>query len=131
MIINQLRRNVFNLDLKREIVAAKTNVKHFFLFNSHLAKYGTNWTWHNLADFLNMCILLRLPGRDKAINSTLKKAFFNLFESLFYRSIDQDSVNKLCITNHDSLARFLKTRQLCYLFCQLHGSNKIANNSIV
>ena len=36
MIINQLRRNVFNLDLKREIVAAKTNVKHFFLFNSYL-----------------------------------------------------------------------------------------------
>ena len=35
-MINQLRRNVFNLDLKREIVAAKTNVKHFFLFNSHL-----------------------------------------------------------------------------------------------
>ena len=39
-MVNQLRRNVFNLDLKREIVAAKTNVKHFFLFNSH--KYGTN-----------------------------------------------------------------------------------------
>ena len=35
-MVNQLRRNVFNLDLKREIVAAKTNVKHFFLFNSHL-----------------------------------------------------------------------------------------------
>ena len=29
--VNQLRRNVFNLDLKREIVAAKTNVKHFSL----------------------------------------------------------------------------------------------------
>ena len=29
-MVNQLRRNVFNLDLKREIVAAKTNVKHFF-----------------------------------------------------------------------------------------------------
>ena len=28
-MVNQLRRNVFNLDLKREIVAAKTNVKHF------------------------------------------------------------------------------------------------------
>ena len=29
-MINQLRRNDFNLDLKREIVAAKTNVEHFF-----------------------------------------------------------------------------------------------------
>ena len=27
-MVNQLRRNVFNLDLKRDIVAAKTNVKH-------------------------------------------------------------------------------------------------------
>ena len=34
-----------------------------------------------------------------------------------------------CITDHDSLARFLNTRQLCCLFYQLHGSNKIANNS--
>ena len=50
-------------------------------------------------------------------------------ESLFNRCIDQDSVNKLCITDHDSLARFLKTRQLCYLFCQLQGSKKIANST--
>ena len=36
-MVNQLRGNAFNLDLKREIVAAKTKVKHFFLFISHLA----------------------------------------------------------------------------------------------
>ena len=59
-----------------------------------------------------MCILLRLPGWDEAINSTLKKAFFNQFESLFYRCIDQDSVNKLCITDHDSLAR-----AICFANC--------------
>ena len=29
-MVNQLRGNAFNLDLKREMVAAKTNVKHFF-----------------------------------------------------------------------------------------------------
>ena len=28
-MVNQLRRNVFNLDLKREMIAAKTNVKRF------------------------------------------------------------------------------------------------------
>ena len=38
-MVNQLRRNGFNLNLKREIVAAKTNVKHFFLFNSSSRKY--------------------------------------------------------------------------------------------
>ena len=36
-MVNQLRGNAFNLDLKREIVASKTNVKHFILFISHLA----------------------------------------------------------------------------------------------
>ena len=76
MIINQLRRNVFNLDLKREIVAAKTNVKHFFssliLISLSMVQKCTR---HNLAHFLNMCILLRLPGWDKAINTTLKKPF--------------------------------------------------------
>ena len=46
MIINQLsRRNVFNLDLKREIVAAKMNVKHFVLFNSHLVSI-----WYKLTE---------------------------------------------------------------------------------
>ena len=36
-MVNQLRGNAFNLDLKREKEVSKTNVKHFFLFISHLA----------------------------------------------------------------------------------------------
>ena len=38
------------------------------------------------------------------------KQALNQFESLFYRCTNQESVNKLCITDHDSLTRFLKTK---------------------
>ena len=110
MIINQLRRNVFNLDLKREIVAAKTNVKHSFLFNSHLVSMVQTDPDIIQPIFLNMCILLRLPaGWDQEIKSTLKKAFFNQFESLFYRCIDQDCTR---LVNFVSL---IMTVQLVYL----------------
>ena len=40
-MVNQLRRNVSNLELKREMVAAKNERKPFFLFNSHLVQSGT------------------------------------------------------------------------------------------
>ena len=70
-MINQLRRNVFNLDFKREILVAKTHVKNFFFFNSHLVSMV-----QNLAHFLNMCILLILPVCDETISSTLVKSLF-------------------------------------------------------
>ena len=38
------------------------------------------------------------------------KQALNQFESLFYRCTNEESVNKLCITDHDSLTRFLKTK---------------------
>ena len=42
---------------------------------------------------------------------------------MFNRTIDQDLVNRLFISN--SLTRFLKDRQLCYLLPLSHGNTKI------
>ena len=61
-----------------------------------------------------------MTGWQKSFPRVVVLSLFSIlndFESLFNRCIDQDSVNKLCFTDHDSLARFLKNRQLCYLFC--------------
>ena len=74
-----------------------------------------------IAHFLNTCsllltetICLRSPYEHVSLTSgNWRKPFFTQFESMFNRTINQDLVNRIFITN--SLTRFLKARQLCYL----------------
>ena len=51
--------------------------------------------------------------RVSLTSSNWRKPFFTQFEYMLNRNIDQDLVNRLFITN--SLTRFLRARQLCYL----------------
>ena len=88
----------------------------FILFNSLLVPDPDF-----IAHFLNICSLLltettclRSPYEHVSLTSgNWRKPFFTQFESMFNRTINQDLVNRIFITN--SLTRFLKARQLCYL----------------
>ena len=88
----------------------------FILFNSLLVPDPDF-----IAHFLNICSLLltettclRSPYEHVSLTSgNWRKPFFTQFESMFNRTINQDLVYRIFITN--SLTRFLKARQLCYL----------------
>ena len=87
----------------------------FLFFNFHLVNGPDFW-----AHYLNICTLLLRPHclpwyyeRVSLTSSNWRKPFFNQFEYMLNRNIDQDLVNGLFITN--SLTRFLKARLLCYL----------------
>ena len=88
----------------------------FILFNSLLVPDPDF-----IAHFLNICSLLltettclRSPYEHVSLTSgNWRKPFFTQFESTFNRTINQDLVYRIFITN--SLTRFLKARQLCYL----------------
>ena len=89
--------------------------ERFIFFNSHLVN-GPDFRAH----YLNICKLLLRPHRLRwhyervsLTSSNWRKPFFTQFEYMRNRNIDQDLVNSLFITN--SLTRFLRDRQLCYL----------------
>ena len=89
--------------------------ERFIFFNSNLVN-GPDFRAH----YLNIYTLLLRPHclrwhyeRVSLTSSNWRKPFFTQFEYMLNRNIDQDLVNRLFITN--SLTRFLRARQLCYL----------------
>ena len=92
--------------------------ERYIFFTSHLViKNGSDLRAH----YLNICTLLLRPlscarwhyERVSLTSSNWRKPFCTQFEYMLNRNIDQDLVNRLFITN--SLTRFLRARQLCYL----------------
>ena len=98
--------------------------ERFILFNSHLVN-GPDFRAH----YLNIFTLLLRPHclpwhyeRVSLTSSNWRKPFFTQFEYMLNRNIDQDLVNRLFITN--SLTRFLRARQLCYLLANRTGTQR-------
>ena len=99
------------------IPEARTNVKKV-LFSLTPFSYMTQTLWLIFWTFVQQLLTETTCPRSSYERVSLtsgnwRKPFFTQFESMFNRTIDQDLVNRLFVTN--SLTRFLKPRQLCYL----------------
>ena len=114
----------FLYDKSRLLSNFLSSNEHFIFFNSHLVN-GPDFRAH----YLNIYTLLLRPHclwwhyeRVSLTSSNWRKPFFTQFEYMLKRNIDQDLVNRLFITN--SLTRFLRARQLCYLLANRMATQK-------
>ena len=114
-IVESIFFSWFLYDKKRLPSNFLSSNERFIFFNSHLVN-GPDFRTH----YLKIFTLLLRPHclrwhyeRVSLTSSNWRKPFFTQFEYMRNRNIDQDLVNSLFITN--SLTRFLRDRQLCYL----------------
>ena len=111
-IVESIFFSWFLYDKKRLPSNFLSSNERFIFFNSHLVN-GPDFRAH----YLNICTLLLRPHsclrwHYERVSLTSGK-WRKQFEYMLNGNIDQDLVNRLFITN--SLTRFLRARQLCYL----------------